>query len=145
LEGVAAARRRLTTRDAVRARHGRLARHQIPWLLQHSAWTAQRFAEADLPPERWWQLPPVGKREMMAHFDALNTVGVRLEEVLALAHEAEDTRDFTGTLTTAAGRGGGGAVPRHLARARRLPRRPRGPPALGRDRARRPPAPLPPV
>lgn len=108
LEGVAAARRRLTTRDAVRARHGRLARHQIPWLLQHSAWTAQRFAEADLPPERWWQLPPVGKREMMAHFDALNTVGVRLEEVLALAHEAEDTRDFTGTLTTAAGEVGVG-------------------------------------
>lgn len=108
LEGLVNAHRHLPTWDAVRARQGRLARRQIPWLLEHSAWTAQRFAAAGLPPERWWELPPVGKSEMMENFDALNTVGVRLDDVLDLAHQAEASRDFTSSLTTSAGEVGVG-------------------------------------
>ncbi|RRD46346.1 F390 synthetase-related protein [Tessaracoccus sp. OH4464_COT-324] len=102
-EGIAAARRRLRTRAAVERRQDRLARTQIPWLIAHSAWTARRFSDAGLPPGRWRELPPVEKPDMMGNFDQLNTVGARLDDVLALAREAEATRDFTGQLTTRGG------------------------------------------
>lgn len=102
-EGIAATHRTLKTRQAVERRQDRLARKQIPWLLRHSAWTAQRFAEAGLAPSQWRELPPVGKPEMMGNFDRLNTVGARLDDVLALAREAEATRDFTAQLETPSG------------------------------------------
>lgn len=102
-EGVAAARRSLPTRAAVAARQNRLARRQFPWLLQHSSWIRRRFDDAGLGPSQWRGLPVVGKQDMMANFDELGTVGVRLDDVLALAREAEATRDFSKPLDAPGG------------------------------------------
>ncbi len=46
---------------------------------------------ADLP-----KLPVINKQEMMAHFDDLNTCGLRLEEVMPYAVEKERNRDYLG-------------------------------------------------
>lgn len=48
-----------------------------------------------LPNRRWREFPAIDKQRMMAHFDTLNTVGVRKADAFALALEAERTRDFT--------------------------------------------------
>lgn len=43
-------------------------------------------------------LPIVDKAAVMAHFDAMNTRGITLEQAMALALHAEASRDFTPTL-----------------------------------------------
>ncbi|GIP35763.1 F390 synthetase-related protein [Paenibacillus sp. J2TS4] len=48
--------------------------------------------------EQWRELPIIDKQVMMDHFDRLNTVGIRLEEALQVAWEAEKSRDFSPTL-----------------------------------------------
>ena len=52
---------------------------------------------------QWRDLPPIGKAEMMANFDRLNTAGLSLKRVLEVARRAEVTRDFTPTLQTPGG------------------------------------------
>ncbi|MCD1258475.1 adenylate cyclase [Paenibacillus athensensis] len=47
---------------------------------------------AGRPAAEWRTFPTIAKAEMMAHFDALNTVGLRREEAWAAAVEAERTR-----------------------------------------------------
>ncbi len=47
------------------------------------------------PFERW---PIVDKASWMAHFNAMNTVGIRLEEAMRFAEEAEANRQFNPTL-----------------------------------------------
>lgn len=96
-------RRHLPTREAVLRRQARLARRHLPWVAERSPWTRDRFRDAGLPLNRWHELPAVGKTEMMANFDRLNTVGVRLADALALARRAEQTRDFTPVLETPRG------------------------------------------
>ena len=85
-------------RAALERHQTRLADAQVRWVLKRSSYTAQRFREAGLTAPHWRLLPPIGKAEMMANFDALNTAGVTLAEVLRLARVAEDTRDFSPTL-----------------------------------------------
>lgn len=46
---------------------------------------------ADKPFHEW---PMCNKNIMMTHFDEINTVGIKKEEALALAFQAEETRDF---------------------------------------------------
>ncbi|GMA27786.1 F390 synthetase-related protein [Arenivirga flava] len=65
-------------------RHLRLLRRRSPW-----------FAAA---PARLDELPRMDKAVMMANFDAMNTVGVTLDDAVALAADAERRRDFGGTL-----------------------------------------------
>ncbi|WP_161882684.1 F390 synthetase-related protein [Deinococcus alpinitundrae] len=91
---------RLLFRDrAVLERHqSRLAAEHLRWVAVHSPYTAERFRQAGLGVDQWRQLPPIGKAEMMANFGTLNTAGVTLEGVLALARRAEDTRDFSPSL-----------------------------------------------
>lgn len=43
-------------------------------------------------------LPLMDKQLMMAHFDELNTAGLKLADVLECAHQAERSRDFSPTL-----------------------------------------------
>lgn len=88
---------RLMFRDraALEAHQQRLTTRQLPWLVAHSSYTAVRFREAGLRVADWRELPPISKPEMMANFDALNTAGLRLEEVLRVARRAEASRDFT--------------------------------------------------
>ncbi|ANF95510.1 F390 synthetase-related protein [Paenibacillus bovis] len=47
-----------------------------------------------LPDHAWRQFPIIDKQIMMEHFDRLNTVGIRCEEAMKLALQAEQTRDF---------------------------------------------------
>src|SRR5262245_52007899 len=44
--------------------------------------------------EAWACLPPIGKAEMMAHFDTFNTCGIRREAAMEVALRAEASRDF---------------------------------------------------
>lgn len=76
-----------------------LERHQQQQLQQfarrvlvRSPWFAQC---ATLPFAEW---PRMDKRLMMAQFDRMNTAGLRLEQVLACAMQAEATRDFSATV-----------------------------------------------
>ncbi|MFC4454052.1 F390 synthetase-related protein [Deinococcus sonorensis] len=96
---------RLMFRDRQALEHHakRLSTRQLRWVAAHSPFTAQRFRQAGLPPSEWRHLPPTGKTEMMTHFDALNTEGVRLEDVLRVARRAEDSRNFTPTVTGRSG------------------------------------------
>mgnify|MGYP006923456403 CR=1 FL=1 len=103
--GAALAEGRLAFRDRARLeRHqDALARTHLRWVLPRSPATADRFRAAGLPPERWRELPPVGKPWMMAHFDTLNTEGLPLEDVLRVGHAAERSRDFRPTVTGRSG------------------------------------------
>ena len=64
--------------------------------LAHSPYHARRFAGRRL--EDWPTLPVMDKAAMMAHFDELNTVGVKRDEALAVALRAEATRDYAPVL-----------------------------------------------
>lgn len=70
----------------------------LRWVAVHSPATAGRFQRAGLTLGRWRDLPPTDKAEMMATFDGLNTAGLRLADVLCVARQAEDSRDFSPTL-----------------------------------------------
>ena len=48
-----------------------------------------------LPSSAWRDFPVVDKAQMMAAFDTFTTVGVRRAEVMRLALDAEERRDFT--------------------------------------------------
>ena len=91
---------RLMFRDraALERHQDRLAAEHLRWVAVHSPYTAQRFQRSGLSVGEWRDLPPIGKSEMMANFDTLNTAGVRLNDVLELARRAEDSRDFSPTL-----------------------------------------------
>ena len=52
----------------------------------------------DIGPTALTDLPIIEKAEWMAAFDRINTVGIRHDEALALAEQAERTRDFKSTL-----------------------------------------------
>ncbi|MFB9992941.1 F390 synthetase-related protein [Deinococcus oregonensis] len=86
------------TRAALEAHQVRLAREQVRWVAAHSPAVAARFRSAGLGLGQWRSLPPTSKAEMMADFDRLNTAGLHLADVLALARSAEDQRDFSGQL-----------------------------------------------
>ncbi|GAA4018426.1 coenzyme F390 synthetase [Deinococcus rubellus] len=81
----------------------RLATEHLRWAAVHSSYTASRFRQAGLGVGQWRQLPPISKAEMMANFGTLNTAGVTLAEVLAVARHAEQTRDFSPVLRTPGG------------------------------------------
>jgi len=69
---------------------------QQQWLVRLKEYVGRRSAYyrrwVGMP---WAQWPIVGKELWMAHFDEINTVGARLEEVSAIALRAEETRDFS--------------------------------------------------
>lgn len=76
-----------------------LERHQARGLerfardvLAHSPWFAQY---AHQPRDAW---PQMDKVTMLAHFDAMNTAGLKLDDVLACALRAEQSRNFSSTL-----------------------------------------------
>jgi len=87
---------RIKSRAELEAWQDQQVQQHLRRLLPRSAYTRQRLAGRDV--SEWTNLPPMDKPEMLANFDALNTVGVRKDEAFALALEAERTRDFTPTL-----------------------------------------------
>ncbi|MFT4267249.1 MAG: CoF synthetase [Xenophilus sp.] len=81
-------RLRFGDRAALEAHQARQWQLHAARTLRHSpyfsAWVGQ-------PLHAW---PTMDKAWMMRHFDAMNTAGLRLEQVLHCAHESERTRDF---------------------------------------------------
>ncbi len=51
-----------------------------------------------IPGAEWRSFPSIDKSVMMAHFDRLNTAGIRKEEAFAVADAAEASRQFKPTL-----------------------------------------------
>ncbi len=87
---------RARTRAALEAYQARAVERHLRRVLPASAFYRQHFAAQPL--SEWARAPTIDKKVMLAHFDDLNTVGVRYEEALALAQRAEHTRDFLPTL-----------------------------------------------
>lgn len=83
--------RRMRTREQVERFQRRRIRAHLRYLRRHSPW----FRDA---PDDLSELARMDKATMMAHFDELNTVGIRREEALDLAQRAERSRDFHDTL-----------------------------------------------
>ncbi|MCQ6557725.1 F390 synthetase-related protein [Paenibacillus mendelii] len=89
--------RRWTDREAFeRWQERRIVRH-LDIVRKDSSFYRNHWK--DLPTSRWREFPLIDKKTMMAHFDQLNTVGVRKEEAFAIALKAETTRDFAPTLS----------------------------------------------
>src|SRR5438067_8442399 len=87
---------RLRSRAALEAWQEVQVQRQLGRLLPRSAYTRQRLAGRPLAD--WAQMTPMDKPEMLANFETLNTAGASKTAALALALEAECTRDFTPTL-----------------------------------------------
>ena len=84
--------RRFSSRDELEEHQSlRLERfsHKV---LKKSPWFAQY---AHLHHDAW---PLMDKGTMVAHFDAMNTAGLRFDDVMACALRAEQSRDFSPTL-----------------------------------------------
>lgn len=70
----------------------RRARAIVRYTKDHSPFYREHWAGHDLAD--WRMLPTVDKRLMMQNFDRFNTRGLKREEAMALAVQAEHTRDF---------------------------------------------------
>ncbi len=70
----------------------RHARQIVAYAAQHSPFYCSHWAGHPL--QEWRTLPTVDKALMMEHFDTFNTRGVKGEEAMAVALEAERSRDF---------------------------------------------------
>jgi len=68
------------------------ARQIVAYAAQHSPFYCSHWAGHPL--QEWRTLPTVDKALMMEHFDTFNTRGVKGEEAMAVALEAERSRDF---------------------------------------------------
>ncbi len=72
------------------------AQQIVVFAAKHSAFYASQWAGHAL--NDWGRLPMVDKRLMMEHFDRFNTCGVKREEAMKVALDAERSRDFRSTL-----------------------------------------------
>ncbi|MCC6192687.1 MAG: adenylate cyclase [Anaerolineales bacterium] len=84
---------RARTRAALEAYQARAVERHLRRVLPRSPFYRRRFAG-----QAWAAVPPITKRDMLAHFDELNTAGARYAEAVALAERAEQSRDFSPTL-----------------------------------------------
>ncbi|PTL71550.1 CoF synthetase [Rathayibacter caricis DSM 15933] len=92
--------RRFRSPDRLAAHQRRLLLRHLRFLGRHSPYFTALAAQQERPgdPLELQRLPLMDKAVMMATFDAMNTVGLRRDDVLALALESERSRDFTPTL-----------------------------------------------
>ena len=91
----ALARRNFTRwpdRRTLEAWQDRQVRAHLQRILPQSAFYRERYAGLDL--HNWRDFPVIEKRDMMEHFDTLNTAGLRRDEAFASALHAEESRDF---------------------------------------------------
>jgi len=65
---------------------------QLRFVKAHSPFYRELWG--DLPLEQWRRFPIIDKKVMMEHFDHLNTAGIRKDEAMEVALEAENTRNF---------------------------------------------------
>src|SRR5690606_3872236 len=70
--------------------------HHLRYVRQRSPFYRRHWQE--LSEEEWEQFPIIDKPIMMEHFDQLNTAGIRKDEAMRIALEAERHRDFRSTI-----------------------------------------------
>ena len=85
--------RQFGTRAELEAWQDRQVRRQLSRVTARSPFYAELYRGRDLAD--WRQLPQIDKAAMMAGFDRLNTVGLTAEKAMAVALEAERSRDFS--------------------------------------------------
>jgi putative adenylate-forming enzyme len=85
-------RLRFASREALEQHQQRRLTQFIHQDLTRSPWFAPRLSQ---PLHTW---PLMNKAVMMEHFDRINTAGLKLDEVLACARQAEQSRDFKATV-----------------------------------------------
>ncbi len=93
-----AARWRLATlRDESLLRYqASRAKRIVAYAAQHSTFYRTHWSGHDL--NNWRELPTVDKKVMMENFDFFNTRGIRRDEAMAFALQAEQSRDFAPSL-----------------------------------------------
>ena len=89
-------RPRFRSREQLLAWQDEQVQRHIRRILPLSSFYRQQFA--DCAPNEWQTAPLMDKTSMMAHFDRLNTVGIKKDEAFAVALRAEESRDFVPTL-----------------------------------------------
>jgi putative adenylate-forming enzyme len=85
-------RLRFASREALEQHQQRKLKQFVHQHLTRSAWFAPHLSK---PLHTW---PLMNKAVMMEHFDRINTAGLKLDEVLACAMQAEQSRDFKATV-----------------------------------------------
>lgn len=84
--------RRFSTREQLERWQSAQVQTMLRRILPDSAFYRERLG--DLDPADWRKLEPIDKKLMMAHFDELNTRGIKKEDAFRVALKAEVTRDF---------------------------------------------------
>src|SRR5205823_2238413 len=64
----------------------------VAYTSQHAPFYREHWYGAD--PHDWRILPTVDKRLMMSHFDTFNTRGIKHDDAMNIAIQAERSRDF---------------------------------------------------
>lgn len=86
--------RRFPSRKAVQDYQNKKIKKHLAFVLTQSSFY-RNFYSDHLQEINWETLPIITKREMMDHFNELNTVGITKEKAFQLAIRAERTRDFS--------------------------------------------------
>ena len=84
--------RRFSSREAIQVYQNKKIKKHLAFVLTHSPFYQNYYQNHQL---EWETLPVISKREMMDHFDELNTAGITKKEAFQLAAQAEKTRDFS--------------------------------------------------
>lgn len=87
--------RKLRTRQAVERLQARMIRRHFAYLHKHSPYYAARPKIRTI--DDLHALPIMDKATSLAHFDSMNTLGLRKDKALRLAIKSERTRDFAPT------------------------------------------------
>lgn len=88
--------RRFRSREQLSAWQDRQVRQFLRRVLPKSPFYQRHYRGLALPD--WSRFPLINKAIMMANFDRLNTAGIAQAEAMAIARQAETSRDFRSTL-----------------------------------------------
>ncbi|WP_103104517.1 F390 synthetase-related protein [Brevibacillus reuszeri] len=84
--------RRFSTREQLESWQSAQVQAMLRRILPDSPFYRERLG--DLDTADWRSMEPIDKKLMMAHFDELNTRGIKKEDAFRVALKAEVTRDF---------------------------------------------------
>jgi len=71
-------------------------RKHLQWVQEHAPFYRELWNGKSL--DEWKEFPIIEKRDMMEHFDTLNTVSILKEEAFSIALQGENSRNFSPTL-----------------------------------------------
>ncbi|WP_312473407.1 F390 synthetase-related protein [Neobacillus sp.] len=89
--------RKFSSKTALESYQNKRIRKHIKFVIKHSPFFHQYYQnnQEDLKQNHWSSLPIIEKSTMMEHFDDFNTVGIKKDDALKVAFEAEQTRNFS--------------------------------------------------